>query len=231
MGLGEKIMKVIYRLTDISSTNESPIYWGDKVSLNAVCLKSFVMAFKDVKPYVYMICDRCPDWYEHFVRHHCPFDMEVEFTQSGIRENAVHQYDFVKDDDIYLFQECDYLYVPGAGNKMLYAARRFDFVSPYDHPDKYKEGMIPKEQDKEYVHGYLWRSTDSTTSTFMARGSKVQEQMDLFRSYGWDDHKRWLDLGIKGYKLWTPLPSLATHMVKDYMAPDVDWQKEWEKYL
>jgi hypothetical protein len=223
-------MKVIYRMCDITSTNASPIYWTDKFRLNEICLRSFVEAFKDVKPYVYMICDRCPDMYRMFVKYIVPFEMEIEFTQSGIRENAVHQYDYVKDNDIYLFQECDYLYVENAGKFMEQAAEKFDFISPYDHPDKYKEGLIPAENEREYVGNYLWRSTDSTTSTFMARGSKVLEQMELFRSYGWDDHKRWLDLGTKGYKLWTPLPSLATHMVEEYMAPGIDWKKEWKKY-
>ena len=224
-------MKVIYRMCDIASTNASSIYWDNKFALNSICLKSFVEAFKDVNPKVYMICDRCPDFYSSFVRTIVPFDMEVEFTQSGIRENAVHQYDYVKDDDIYYFLECDYLHLPDSGVKMVEASQVFDFISPYDHPDKYKKGMIPEKVEYDSVYGYQWRTTDSTTSTFMARGSKVKEQMELFRSYGWDDHKRWLDLGTKGYKLWTPLPSLATHMCADYLAPGISWEQEWEKYL
>lgn len=224
-------MKVIYRMTDINSTNPSPIYWGDKLKLNEICLKSFVEAFKEVKPYVYMICDRCPDFYETFVKSIVPFPMEIEFTQSGVRENAVHQYDYFNNDgEIYLFQECDYLYLPGAGRKMLYAALEFDFISPYDHPDKYKESMIPLDIEYRKVKGQMWRSTDSTTSTFMVCGDVLVKTIDLFRKWGWEDHARWLDLGKKGYKLWTPLPSLATHMVEEFMAPGIDWKKEWTKY-
>jgi hypothetical protein len=114
---------------------------------------------------------------------------------------------------------------------MMEAALEFDFISPYDHPDKYKEGMIPENIEYKQLGSQKWRTTDSTTSTFMARGSKVKEQLDLFRSYGWDDHKRWLDLGTKGYKLWTPLPSLATHMVEDYMAPGIDWKSIYENCI
>jgi hypothetical protein len=65
----------------------------------------------------------------------------------------------------------------------------------------------------------------------MARGRKIREQMDLFVKYGWDDHKRWLDLNERGYKLGSPVPSLSTHMAEEYLAPNVDWKELWEKYL
>jgi len=224
-------LSVIYRLTDITSTNASPIYWDNKFRLNEICLRSFVEAFKDVNPHVYMIIDRSPDFYSSFVKQIVPFSMDIEFTNSGVRENAVHQYDYLKDDDVYYFLECDYLHLPGSGQKMMNAVKYCDFLSPYDHPDKYKEGMIPPNIEYQTILNQKWRTTDSTTSTFMARGEMVKKELDLFRSYGWDDHKRWLDLGSKGYKLWTPLPSLATHMVEAYMAPNIDWNKEINKYL
>lgn len=224
-------LKVIYRMSDIISTNASPIFWDNKLMLNKICLLSFVEAFKEIRPFVYMICDRCPDMYASFVKTYCPFPMEIEFTQSGVRENAVHQYDYVKDDDVYLFQECDYLYLPNAGRAMMNAVKYFDFISPYDHPDKYKEGMIPKNIEYKTILNQKWRTTDSTTSTFMARGEMMKKELELFKSFGWIDHLRWIDLGIKGYKLWTPIPSLATHMVEAYMAPNIDWRSEWSKYL
>lgn len=224
-------LKVIYRMTDINSTNAPPIYYGNKFRLNEVCLRAFVNAFKDVNPYVYMIIDRSPNFYSSFVKNIVPFKMEIEFTNSGVRENAVHQYDYLKDNDVYLFQECDYLYLPNSGQKMMNAVKYFDFISPYDHPDKYKEGMIPKHIEYKTILNQKWRTTDSTTSTFMARGEMVKKEEKLFREYGWDDHARWIDLGSKGYKLWTPLPSLATHMVLNYMAPNIEWEKEWSVYL
>lgn len=224
-------LSVIYRMSDITSTNASPIYWDNKFRLNEICLRSFVEAFKEVNPHVYMICDRCPEFYSSFVKQIVPFNMDIEFTQSGVRENAVHQYDYVKDDDVYLFQECDYLYLPGSGQKMMSAVKYCDFLSGYDHPDKYKEGMIPKNIVYQTILNQKWRTTDSTTSTFMARGEMVKKELELFRSYGWDDHKRWLDLGSKGYKLWTPISSLSTHMVEDYMAPNVDWEVFYNKYI
>jgi hypothetical protein len=232
MGLGEetKSMKVIYRMTDIPSTNPSPIYFDNKFRLNEICLRSFVRAFRDIKPQVAMICDHCPDFYEEFVKSIVPFPMTIEFTSTGVKGNAIHQYDYFMDDDVYLFQECDYLYTDGAGQKMLDAIEKFDFISPYDHPDKYKEGMIPTQNERRIINGQEWRSTDSTTSTFMARGKTLAKTIEFFIYWGWEDHKRWLDLNTKGYTLWTPVPSLATHMVSEYMAPNVPWEQEWGKY-
>jgi hypothetical protein len=232
MGLGEetKGMKVIYRMTDIPSTNESPVFWDNKFRLNEICLRSFVRAFRDIKPQVAMICDHCPDFYEEFVKGIVPFPMTIEFTEMGVKQNALHQYDFVLDDDIYYLLECDYLHTPDAGQKMLDAVTHFDWITGYDHPDKYKEGMIPKQNERKIINGHEWRTTDSTTSTFMARGSKIREQMELFKRYGWDDHKRWLDLNERGYVLGSPIPSLSTHLVTEYLASNVDWKSLWSKY-
>ncbi len=224
-------MIVIYRMTDVTSTNPSPVYWDDKMELNKICLRSFVEAFKNIKPKVKMILDRCPNSYASFVKYLVPFPMEIEFTSSGVRENAVHQYDYVKDDDLYLFQECDYLYLPDTGQQMIDAANEFDFISPYDHPDKYKKGMIPKNIKYSTINGKKWRTTDSTTSTFMSRGEVLKKTLSLFQSWGWEDHKRWIDFGTKGYTLWTPLPSISTHMVEEFMAPGIDWKSVWEKYV
>lgn len=224
-------LKVVYRMSDITSTNASPIFWTDKFKLNKLCLYSFVEAFREIKPHVVMICDRCPEYYEKFVRDSVPFPMTVEFTNSGVRENAVHQYDYVTDDDYYLFQECDYLYVPNAGKKMIEACDVFDFITPYDHPDKYKGELIPEKKDIRVVGNHHWRLTDSTTSTFMARGDMVRKELDRFKQWGWEDHKRWLDFNNHGYQLWSPMPSLATHMVEEFMAPCVDWDSLMDEYL
>ncbi|HXE41689.1 MAG TPA: hypothetical protein VN516_01600, partial [Candidatus Baltobacteraceae bacterium] len=33
------------------------------------------------------------------------------------------------------------------------------------------------------------------------------------------------------FTLWTPCPSIATHMVAGLEAPGIDWQKEFQKQL
>lgn len=212
-------------MCDIASSNPSPIYQDNKKALNKLCLRSVVNAYREVNPYVVFLCDHCGPEYKEIIETICPFNKEIIFTNVGIHENAKMQYDFIKDDDIYLFQECDYLYLPNTGNSMLEAARKFDFISPYDHPDKYDLKEVSEIQLAGDRH---WKTTISTTSTFMARREKIMEQLDLFKSYGWEDHKRWVDLGTKGYKLWTPIPAIATHMVANCISPVIDWKKEYD---
>ena len=43
--------------------------------------------------------------------------------------------------------------------------------------------------------------------------------------YGW----RQILFGRR-YKLWVPRPSIATHMVANLEAPNIDWQKEFQRY-
>jgi len=40
----------------------------------------------------------------------------------------------------------------------------------------------------------------------------------------------WRDLEFAGYRLYVPIPSFATHLVKDYLAPGVDWEEIWQSY-
>jgi hypothetical protein len=216
------MLKVIYRLTSIPSSNPSPVFWHDKDKLNQLCLESFVNAFDSVDPFVHFIFDNCPAYYKEMVEHIVPFHKNHKFTNVGVHENARQQYDFVlPDSHDYLFQECDYLYTNSKeiGNQMLEAIKECDFISPYDHPDKY-----PNEVSQiKVIANHHWKSTISTTSTFMARGEMVNKELELFKSFGWEDHTRWVALKEKGYTLWTPIPGFATHCVSDYLSPGIDW--------
>jgi hypothetical protein len=214
--------KVVYRLTSIPSTNPSPFYTDDKTKLNILCLKSFVRAYASVKPFVHFICDNCPSEYEQMLNDYCTLPYNIEWTNMGVHENAKHQYDFVDDSEYFLFQECDYLYLPDkrVGEMMLEAAKQCDFISPYDHPDKYPHEV----SDIKIIGGRHWKHTISTTSTFMARGEMVRKELDLFRGFGWEDHGRWVKLGEMGYKLYTPIPSLATHCVEGCLSPAIEWR-------
>jgi hypothetical protein len=45
----------------------------------------------------------------------------------------------------------------------------------------------------------------------------------------WVDGWGWIQLMFrKQYKLWSPMPSLATHMENRYLAPTIEWQEHFE---
>lgn len=215
---------VIYRLCDINSTNPSPLYPDDRPALNRVCLESFVKAFKDTDISVHFLCDNT-DTYDEYLKQTVPFPYTTEYSNAGIN------YSYLKSlaigleskQDVF-FLECDYLFKPGIGNVFLEAIKEFDFISPYDHPDKY-----PGTAELALFGGYHWRTAISTTMTFAARYEHLERYYDLLTKHGYLDHQMWTELQeTTGKKLWTPLPGMATHMVADYLSPNCDWLRTSE---
>ena len=37
------------------------------------------------------------------------------------------------------------------------------------------------------------------------------------------------EVRLRKYRLWSPVPTLATHMVSEFLAPGFDWSMEFEK--
>src|SRR6185437_11864781 len=132
-------MTVCYRMCGIPSTNPSPIYQEDKFKLNQLCLRSFVQAFREINPNMVFLNDFCDGRYNEMIDRIIPFDKEIYSSEIGINATALKQYELAEkvNDDVILFQECDYLYRPGVGRKLEAAIREFGLVSPYDHPDFY----------------------------------------------------------------------------------------------
>lgn len=226
-------MIVLYRLTDIPSSNPSPIYQENKQRLNKMCLRSFVEAFKDIQPRMYFFCDYVED--EELTRYMIdsivPWKHSIEFTKRGINKTMLLSYELAKNyDDYVLFQECDYLYRPGIGRTFHDALNNFQFVSPYDHKNFYIDESIHSKNIKiELVSNHHFRTTERNTMTWGTHGNIVLENYDLFMQHGYLDSQLWYDLKDKGYQMWVPIPSMATHMVEDWLAPGVNWQSIWRE--
>ena len=101
-----------------------------------------------------------------------------------------------------------------------------------------------------------WRTVSSTTMTFLTNKAvlgKAVKYLRLYQRLG--DYAMWLALTRirkrhpslrqtfylyafagrrlligKPFKLWSPMPSLATHMVKQYISLGVDWEELIRKY-
>jgi hypothetical protein len=220
-------MMVIYRLCGIPSTNPSPVFQEDKFRLNKLCLKSFVEAFKKVNPYVYFILDNCGAEYIELLEQEVPFEFDFEMTNLGINNTMLHAYELARDQDQdILFQECDYLYLPDTGPKLVEAVEELGLVSPYDHLNFYLDKTLHSNQVAlRLVGDHHWRTTERNTMTFAVKNEVFKKNYDVFYHYGYLDGQVWYDLLSKGHPLWTPIPSLATHMVKDFLSPGVNWHQ------
>lgn len=220
-------MITYYRVCDVASTNPSPILQDDKYRLNKYCLRSFVNGYKDISPTVHFILDYCGEHYDEMISANCPFPYTIEHTELGINGTCLKQYEMAKEtkEDVVLFQECDYVYLENVGEKMLRAIKEFGLVSPYDHPDMYERyDLHERYHEIKLCANHHFRTASRNTMTFGIQSDIFRDHYDTFYKYGYLDGDVWYDMAEAGFHLWTPIPSLATHMVKNYMAPNIDWK-------
>lgn len=225
-------MFVVYRMCGIPSSNPSPILQENKYLLNEMCLKSFIRAYASVKPKIVFLCDYCTDEYNDLIKA-VPFDSESHFTSIGINHTALMAYDLAREqDDIILFQECDYVYRPNTGEQMVEAISNLGLVSPYNHRNFYLDRSIhSKSCELEMIGNEIYRSVERNTMTFGLTSDILRDHFDIFEKYGYLDNEVWHDLRDQGHKLYVPVHSIATHMVEDYLAPGVEWEKIWSTLL
>lgn len=101
-----------------------------------------------------------------------------------------------------------------------------------------------------------WRTVSSTCCTFLTTKSTLGKTSQHFKLYSkLSDYGMWLTLtklrrphysklwtimmytfasrylfACQSFKLWSPIPSIATHMAHQYLAPGIDWQALLEQY-
>lgn len=204
----------------------------DKDALNELCLISFVQAFKSSRPTMTFLFDHCSPKMYDMVERVVPFDYTIRSSSIGINETMLLSYAIAaKTQGAVLFQECDYLYKPQQVGELLEKAiYELGFVSPYDHPNFYRTPDLHKDEATlKLIDGQHFRSTERNTMTWGTTAELVRENREILDKYGYLDGDVWYELKDKGHQLFVPIPSLATHMVSDCLAPGVDWEKIWKK--
>lgn len=218
---------VYYRLCNIKSELSAPppIFKDDQFKLNVLCLNSFIMAFMGCDVKVVFICDYCPKELYEPILDKVKFEKEIYWTELGINGTCLAQYDMAREqDNDVLFAECDYLWLPQSGQKIIDAIKHFNLFSPYDHKNFYIDKSIHSgKTDIELFEDHHFRTVERNTMTFgMTREAFEKNMASLFR-WGYLDNEVWKEMRVNGYKLWTPIPSFATHMCADYLSPGINW--------
>lgn len=233
---------VFYRICPFGGGNR-PLCDGDKMGLVRLCLLSFVEAFQATPVHVTFLLDSCDQGFREWIEAHVPLEKTVlSFFGLGHEGSFFKQIELacrLPEEALVYLAEDDYYYLEEAGPKLAAAIGRFDFVTPYDHPDLYGPAHAAEDSHLVLQAGHHWRTQGSTCLTFGAKaGTLSQVQETLFR-HGISDHPMWLHLlrgrsrfsGRAAYRLYGPVPSLATHMVSGFLAPGVNWEGRWNKTL
>ena len=204
------------------------------------CFKNLLEVFQDHSVTVFFDGDPT----NHFVNKYDGFTLKT-YDQGGTDAKSlkglleyIHSLDIPGDEVIYVCED-DYVHKPGAPEKIMEGLSvGSDYVTLYDHPDKYftqymqmyGQGLDFKTQ---LVLGPTchWRTTPSTTSTYACRSSTMNADYDIHIKYLDRDHHRFLELLLLNKRcLVTPLPAWSTHCEYGYLSPYADWGSYLEKH-
>lgn len=224
-------MKVLYRISDGSYKKERHAHATKKV-----CLENFLSQFpkEDVIVFADNVKDETFEWLQSY-------GFELRRTNGGssaagfriVFEEALK----LADDEIVYFVEDDYLHLPKSKEVLLEGLDRTDYVTLYDHVDKYipaRDGGNPyiDENGGETTVVFLtknshWKLTNSTTMTFAAKVGTLRKDESVWRKYTVGTHpydfQCFLELRENGRTLASPIPGLSTHCEPRWAAPLIDW--------
>ena len=142
------------------------------------------------------------------------------------------------ENELIYFVENDYLHTIDSKKNLIDAFKlKVHYVSLYDHPDYYDnlkklidfrqvlDNPIKKVLLGKYRH---WATTASTTCTFAVKKKTLMEDYEYFKKMCKRDiprdNKIFTQLTNKGRLLIIPIPSLATHIETNYLAPLINWK-------
>lgn len=229
-------MKIIYRISDAGYNKVKPLYID-----NTNCLKNAVEVFG--KENFHVIADNISDKTNSMIWECGIEDKQIEYVSVGhgagtfnLALNWALQQD---DSEVIYFLENDYLH-KSESYKLIMEGMELgaNYISLYDHPDKYipsNRGGNPyiEEDGGEVTKVYLsnschWKLTNSTTMTFASKVSTLKEDEVVLRK--WTnmgnyprDFDMFMELREKGKSLMTSIPGYSTHGETAWLSPLTDW--------
>jgi len=225
-------MKIIYRISDTGYNKVKPDYIN-----NENCLKNFVYIFGNQN--LEIIADNCSkETLQMITKYVHPNKISSVSVGhgAGTFNLALDMALKWEDDEIIYFLENDYLHKDGSLEILKEGFELgYDYVSLYDHPDKYINGANPFVEDGGEVTRLMltkschWKLTNSTTMTFAAKVSTLKQDEAILREFTSGTHPNdfhmFLALREKQRGLITPVPGYSTHGETAWLSPLTDWNK------
>lgn len=141
------------------------------------------------------------------------------------------------DDDIVYLCEDDYWHRAGWPAVLREGLREYDYVTLYDHPDKYPGAPTPvdylwrRHPVVRATPSCHWRATVSTTNTYACVARTLRQDADIHASFSATrrttaDHEKFMGLWSSGRSLGSSVPAWATHAEVGCLAPVIQWARE-----
>lgn len=225
-----KNLQTYYRLSDCGYDKVKPSYIN-----NETCLRNFVSQFGQKN--LHLIADNVNDSTWNRINELYP-SITSSRTTFG---NGAASFNMALDlalkqtecEGVY-FVEDDYLHHPRSYEILIEGLELgADYITLYDHPDKYFDGGNPLiEGDGEVTKVYLtkschWKLTNSTTMTFAATVKTLKKNEPVLRKWTSSTHPHDFDMFMElrdmGSSLISPIPGYATHGETKWLCPLVNW--------
>jgi hypothetical protein len=232
-------MKTYYRISDNSFVKPR---FGDKRR----CLENFVATFAPSADELVIIADRCGEATIEMIRQVCKPSLgqlrndQIHRTEIGNgagswRYAAQLAMQLPDNQPVYLLED-DYLHLPDSRTLMMEGLTIAQYVTLYDHPDKYiplVQGGNPFVEHGGELTRVLrttsshWRFTSSTTMTFATTAGVLRADYAT-----WDrctqgshpnDYAAFLELHQKGKMLAVCIPGRSTHCDVKWAGAGVNW--------
>jgi hypothetical protein len=216
-----------------------------------ICIDNFIKNFGSKN--IVIIADSLGEHSEKILKKYAENDIFYENVQYGSGSStflhALNKALYHDDEDVIYFVEDDFLHLPGARKLIVevFNETNADYVTLYDHPDKYidrKNGgpnpFIKNGGEKGRVlltSTSHWKETNSTVMTFASRVKTLREDLRVWKKCARKSytssfrafirlrklriHK--LNIFQKKRILLSALPGKATHGEIEYLSPLVDW--------
>jgi hypothetical protein len=211
-----------------------------------VCLKNFLSEFAPAKDDLIIIADNVGEATWDMVNQLHPNVLRTRLDNARSWRYAAFEIaaaTFAENTIVYLVED-DYLHLPGSRQALIEGMAIADYVSLYDHNDKYVSagdggpnpfiehgGELTRVARTAHAH---WKVTNSTTMTFATTVKVLREDRDIWERHTRgpipNDFRAFLDLCRKSRRLVTPLPGYSTHCEPSVAAPGVDWAAVAAKY-
>jgi hypothetical protein len=227
-------MKIIYRISDAGYNKIKPKYIN-----NRNCLWNAVNVFKDADWHI--IADNTSEKTNNMLFQYIDDLDIIEYVSvghgAGTFNLALDKALTFDDDEIVYFLENDYLHIPGSQKIIEEGLNEIgaDFVSLYDHPDKYIDGANPYVQGGGEMTRVMlstsshWKVTNSTTMTFASKVKTLRKVENVLRKHTQGSYPRDFDMFVSLYNsahyLVTPIPGYSTHGETAWLTPLIDWSK------
>jgi len=196
------------------------------------CFLNLLETLKGTSNYILnVVFDGNPDnnWITKYSSHYTLHTIQEGSDAGSYFKTAdiIKNNKLVKTGDLIYFLENDYLHVDGWLGKveeLFTTYNGLDYVSLYDHKDKYFLPMYDNLVSKIFItDSHHWRSTPSTCGSFTITKERFDEDYDILSTVRGDHNKfLWLNKN-RGRSVVSPIPGLSTHCMEGLMSPTLEW--------